>query len=63
MTKNQAIQCIAHTSSGTVAKIIGRSKYEAIDAAVNDWILSAASSPDDIFWWCESIWDVVDVLG
>lgn len=62
MTKNEAIKAICLTSSGTIAAIIGNTKYSAIDAAYCDWILAAAKAPEDAFKGCNNVWDVVDAL-
>lgn len=62
MTKNQAIREIATLSSGTIANIIGSTKYERIDAASCGWILDAANKPDDAFERCNSWSDVLRTL-
>ena len=62
MTKNEAIKAIRLTSSGTIAAMIGSTKYSVIDAAYCDWILAAADAPEDAFKGCNNVWDVVKTL-
>ena len=62
MTKNQAIKAISLLTSGTIAHIIGSTKYSAIDNAVNTWILKAADMEEEAFKTCESWMDVLEAI-
>lgn len=46
MSKSEAIREIARLSSGTIAGIIRSAKYEAIDDALNRWIITAPTEAD-----------------
>ena len=62
MSKSEAIREIARLSSGTIAGIIGNTKYSAIDDAVNRWIITADAMPDDAFTTCENWHDALKVV-
>ena len=62
MSKSEAIREIARLTSGTIAGIIGNTKYSAIDDAVNRWIITADAMPDDAFTRCEAWPDVLNVV-
>ena len=62
MSKSEAIREIASLTSGTIAGIIGSTKYSAIDDAVNRWIITADAMPDDAFTTCENWRDVLEVV-
>ena len=62
MSKSEAIREIARLSSGTIAGIIHNAKYEAIDDAVNRWIITADAMPDDAFTSCVAWPDVLEVV-
>ncbi len=62
MSKSEAIREIARLTSGTIAGIIGSTKYSAIDDAVNRWIITADAMPDDAFTSCETWPDVLEVV-
>lgn len=62
MTKSEAIKAVSSLSSGTVASLIGSSKYERIDDAVNQWIEAVANADDSAFKACDSWTEVLLVI-
>ena len=62
MTKNEAMRSITRLSSGTIANIIGKAKYEQIDAAVCNWIEAIAHASDTAFKNCETWMDVLAIV-
>lgn len=62
MTKNQAMWAITHLSSGTIAKLTGKTKYEQIDAIVCNWIEAVATASDTAFEKCENWTDVLAII-
>ena len=62
MSKSEAIREIARLSSGTIAGIIRNAKYEAIDDALNRWIITADAMPDDAFTSCENWRDALKAV-
>ena len=63
MTKNKAMWEITHLSSGTIATITGKTKYEQIDAIVCSWIEAIAAAADTAFKDCENWRDVLSVIS
>lgn len=62
MTKNKAMWEVTHLSSGTIATITGKTKYEQIDAVLCDWIKAISDASEDAFQNCENWNDVLDVI-
>ena len=62
MSKSEAIREIARLTSGTIAGIIGSTKYSAIDDAMNRWIITADAMPDDAFTICENWRDAIKAV-
>lgn len=62
MSKSEAIREISRLTSGTIARVIGSTKYSAIDDAVNRWIITADAMPDDAFTSCEAWPDVLQII-
>ena len=62
MTKNEAMRAITRVSSGTRSHIIGKTKYEQIEAAVCGWIETIAHASDTAFKNCETWMDVIAIV-
>jgi hypothetical protein len=63
MTKNQAMYAMTHLSSGTIATLTGKTKYEQIDAIVCRWISFIAAANETAFSKCENWMDVLAVIN
>lgn len=62
MTKNEAMCSVTRLSSGTIAGIIGKTKYELIDATVCNWIEAISHASDSAFKNCETWMDVIAIV-
>ena len=64
MTTAEAVKVLTRIPSGTIAAIIGTTKYERIDDAVNSWILTVTRSTDpaDLIP-CKTWTDILDTIG
>ena len=62
MTKNNAMREVTHLSSGTIATITGKTKYEQIDAIVCGWVEAIAAADETAFKDCENWRDVLSVI-
>ena len=63
MSKSQAMREVTHLSSGTIAAITGKTKYEQIDAIVCGWIEAIAAANETAFKDCESWKDVLNIIN
>ena len=62
MSKNQAMREITRLTSGTIAAITGKTKYEQIDATVCGWIEAIAAASETAFEKCENWMDVLAII-
>lgn len=54
---------MTHLSSGTIATLTGKTKYEQIDAIVCRWISFIAAANETAFSKCENWMDVLAVIN
>ena len=64
MTTSEAVKALANLPAGTIAGIIGTTKYERIDDAVNIWIMTVTrdTAPADLDT-CRTWKDVLYTIG
>ena len=62
MSKNRAMYEVSHLSSGTIAVLTGKNKYEQIDAIVCGWIEAVAAMDESAFKGCENWMDVLATI-
>ena len=63
MTKSEAIMSIATLTSGTIAMIVGSSKYSVIDDFINRMIIKADSMSEDAFEECSNWQEVLITIN